>query len=258
MLQRRTILLHTHLRTKRSGFERTAEMYDRITSESIIHVTEHIAKGEVDCSNNEDDNHVHRLMQDVHLINANVAGSSSSRLQMRNEIRALMTVIGVPAFFVTINPADVYCPILKYLAFNNFDIDMMNEEDVPNYWEQAMLISKNPNVAAKFFNVFMKTFIKKLLKFNSCADERVDGILGRVKGYYGCVEAQGRGSLHCHMLIWVEGTLNLNDLKERVLNDNDFQQTLIAYLEDTISTSIPPLPDCEVFVPSDKIDAVSI
>lgn len=29
-----------------------------------------------------------------------------------------------------------------------------------------------------------------------------------VKAYYGCVEAQGGGTLHCHMLVWVEGGLN--------------------------------------------------
>ena len=33
------------------------------------------------------------------------------------------------------------------------------------------------------------------------------GILGLVKAYYGCVEAQGRGTLHCHMMIWLEGGL---------------------------------------------------
>lgn len=31
-------------------------------------------------------------------------------------------------------------------------------------------------------------------------DNNKKGILGTVSGYYGCVEAQGRGSLHCHLL----------------------------------------------------------
>ena len=72
------------------------------------------------------------------------------------------------------------------------------------------------------------------------------GILGRVKAYYGCVEVQGRGTLHCHMLIWLEGRLNPNEIKKKLMDEHesDFQQRLLAYLDDTISTSIPdPAPD---------------
>ncbi|KAG1788114.1 uncharacterized protein HD556DRAFT_1434138 [Suillus plorans] len=31
------------------------------------------------------------------------------------------------------------------------------------------------------------------------------GVFGHCKAYYGMVEAQGRGTLHCHFLIWVKG-----------------------------------------------------
>lgn len=37
-----------------------------------------------------------------------------------------------------------------------------------------------------------------------------EGIFGTVKAYYGCVEAQGRGTLHCHMMVWLEGGLDPN------------------------------------------------
>ena len=36
-------------------------------------------------------------MRDVCVINSHVPGSSSSRLQMRNEIRALTTSLGIPS-----------------------------------------------------------------------------------------------------------------------------------------------------------------
>src|SRR6202035_4403732 len=95
-------------------------------------------------------------------------------------------------------------------------------EQIPNFREQTLLVARNPAVAAKFFNVYMKAFISSLLGYDVKKKYCEPGILGIVKGYYGCVEAQGRGTLHCHMLIWIEGSMNPNRLRERVLqNDQD-------------------------------------
>ncbi|KAF8190980.1 hypothetical protein K438DRAFT_1471800, partial [Mycena galopus ATCC 62051] len=88
------------------------------------------------------------------------------------------------------------------------------------------------------------------------------GILGIVDGYYGCVEAQGRGTLHCHMLVWVKGGLNLNEIKKRALSSNtsdiEFSQRLLAFLDDTISNQIPPEPDPSVDVPSNNFHPCSV
>ncbi|KAJ7065126.1 hypothetical protein B0H15DRAFT_926038 [Mycena belliarum] len=92
----------------------------------------------------------------------------------------------------------------------------------------------------------MKSFISALLGFDPKQENFDGGILGVVKAYYGCVEAQGRGTLHCHMLIWLEGGLNPNQIKERALRDGGdaaFQKRLIDFLDDTISNCIPPDPD---------------
>jgi hypothetical protein len=42
-------------------------------------------------------------------------------------------------------------------------------------------------------------------------------MLGLIKAYYGCVEAQGYGTLHCYMLVWVEGGLNPTEIKRCAL-----------------------------------------
>ena len=41
---------------------------------------------------------------------------------MRNEVRALMMQLGLPSFYVTINPADVFNPLVKFLAGSEIDI----------------------------------------------------------------------------------------------------------------------------------------
>ncbi len=56
----------------------------------------------------------------------------------------------LPSFYITINLADVYNPIVKFLSGSEFDLDEILPEDYPNYWEQASLVAQNPFVAAKF------------------------------------------------------------------------------------------------------------
>jgi hypothetical protein len=65
----------------------------------------------------------------------------------------------------------------------------------------------------------------------------VDGVLGPVRGYYGTVENQGRGSLHLHMLIWLDHKLTPSLLRSYV-KDAQFRKDLIGYLEDIIKEDL--------------------
>lgn len=157
---------------------------------------------------------------------------------MHNEIRSLIIDQGVPHFYVTINPADVYNPLVRFLAGSDINVDRCLPKD-HDYHKQAMLVAKNPVAAAKFFNIYMKAFICALLGFRD--DERLSykGILGKVKAYYGTVEAQGRGTLHCHMMIWLEGGLQPDEVKQKISQeDSEFRQRLFAFLDDSISTDL--------------------
>ncbi|KZV60816.1 hypothetical protein PENSPDRAFT_678723 [Peniophora sp. CONT] len=94
----------------------------------------------------------------------------------------------------------------------------------------------------------MRAFIKTILGYDPKQEDIEGGVLGVVKAYYGCVESQGRGTLHCHMVIWVEGGLNVDEIRARVLaGDEEFKARLISFLDDAISNTIPidptPVPD---------------
>lgn len=107
---------------------------------------------------------------------------------------------GMSSFYFTINPADVYNSLVSFLAGDEIDLDNLTVDSVPKYFDQASLVAKNPAVAAQFFNIYMKAFISTILGFDPKQDNLDGGSLGFVKAYYGWVEAQGRGTLHCHML----------------------------------------------------------
>jgi hypothetical protein len=98
---------------------------------------------------------------------------------------------GLPSFYLTINPADVYNPLVKFLGGDEINLDSMTTDTVPKYFDQACLVAKNPAAAGQFFNLYMKAFISTILGYNPKGEDVNGGILGLVKAYYGCVEAQG-------------------------------------------------------------------
>ncbi|KAJ7340885.1 hypothetical protein DFH08DRAFT_915682 [Mycena albidolilacea] len=108
----------------------------------------------------------------------------------------------------------------------------------------------------------MKAFISALLGYDPEHKNLEGGILGVVKAYYGYVEAQGRGTLHCHMVVWLEGGLNPDEIKKQALScdasDIEFYKHLLAFLNDTISNKIPPEPQPHLEVPSNKYDPCSV
>ena len=70
----------------------------------------------------------------------------------------------------------------------------------------------------------------------------VGGVLGPIKAYFGTVESQGRGSLHLHLLIWLDHDMKPTDMKEKIQN-TDFREKLKAYLDDIIKEDLDDFRD---------------
>ncbi|TFK87003.1 hypothetical protein K466DRAFT_451660, partial [Polyporus arcularius HHB13444] len=86
----------------------------------------------------------------------------------------------------------------------------------------------------------IRAFITSLLQWKPGSPGVSEGVLGVTKAYYGCVEAQGRGTLHCHMVVWVEGGMNPSQLQARIQEgDPDFGRRLVSFMDDILSNHIP-------------------
>lgn len=257
ILQRRQVLLHTFLKVKAADFDRLAEEYSNISADTIATVTERLAKGNAKTCNSPEEKRILDLMKEVNVITSHVFGSAASKVDMRNEIRGLMLQFGLPSFYITINLADVYNPLMKFLSGADIDIDDLSEGDLPSYHEQSVMIANNPALGARFFNIYVKAFIRCILGWDNDDLKKDGGILGRVNAHYGCVEAQGRGTLHCHLIVWLDGAHNVDEIRQRVSGgDTDFQARLIDYLDDAISTALPPvvtIPENNESTPRDNI-----
>ncbi|KAK0435008.1 uncharacterized protein EV420DRAFT_1623673 [Desarmillaria tabescens] len=149
MLQRREMLLHTSLKVKRKSFTSVARSFATVSPEAL-----HI--GDYTTANNPEEKEALTLMKEVKAVTATVPASGASHTVMRNEIRGLMIDQGSPSFYVTINPTDIYNPVVSLLAGG----DLLKHRD------QTILVGKNPSVAARFFKCYMKAFIKCILGYD--------------------------------------------------------------------------------------------
>ena len=59
------------------------------------------------------------------------------------------------------------------------------------------------------------------------------GIFKLVNGYFGVVEAQGRGWLHIHMLLWLKNTPNANEMLQ-LLQQAQVHERIALYINHNI------------------------
>ena len=66
------------------------------------------------------------------------------------------------------------------------------------------------------------------------------GLLGRIRlvnGYFGVVKAQGRASLHVHMLLWLKNAPNADEMLQ-LLQQPQFHKRIATYIDHNIQTHL--------------------
>ncbi|KAK0446936.1 uncharacterized protein EV420DRAFT_1219922, partial [Desarmillaria tabescens] len=106
------MLLRTSLKVKRKSFMSVARSFATVSPEALHIVSECISRGDYTTANNPEEKEVLTLMKEVKAVTATVPASGASHTVMRNEIRGLMIDQGSPSFYVTINPTDIYNPVV--------------------------------------------------------------------------------------------------------------------------------------------------
>ena len=225
ILQRRTACFHAHLMASRPYFQQSAQLLESLTSADIATALVNISKGTF---SKVTDQRVNTLMKHIRVVGGHVMGSAHSRSALRTKIHSLCFNLGLPSLFVTINPADIHSPVALYFAGVDLDLDKFVPEALSKSYERAKTIATHPVATAKFFNCLIKSILKSLV---------LGGVLGPAKAYFGTVESQGRGSLHLHLLIWLNHEFTPAQLKEQIQQE-DFREKLLKYLEDIIKEDL--------------------
>ncbi|RHZ44335.1 hypothetical protein Glove_739g7 [Diversispora epigaea] len=225
ILQRREVSSETYNLTKNYNFERSANLIATLRSEDIS-----IAINQEQNKQPITNPAILELLKNVNSSGSKLIASPQSRIRMHNEIRAVIIRDGIPALFITINPADLHSPIVMMYAGREIDIKNLLPENFPKTTERARLAYLDPSAVAKYFDITMQCIINTIIGYN----QKNGGIFGIIKNYYGVVEYQDRGTPHCHMLIWLHGVPDPITLRKKLKNENDFCQRLLQYISEIV------------------------
>jgi hypothetical protein len=150
---------------------------------------------------------VKALQNQLSALRVKVMGTDESRVKIHGQIKGMSVMKGPPSLWITINPSDTGDPIAQVFAGQDIDMDSFVKTTGPNSEERSRNIAADPFAAAKFFHFVIAALLEELFGIKAATQnshiKRTEGIFGRVASYIGTVEAQGRGTLHMHMVVWL-------------------------------------------------------
>jgi hypothetical protein len=178
----------------------------------------------------ENERTIIRLMSSISPVARGIPGTVSQRIRMQNEIRGIINQKGSPTLFVTVNPADHHNPLVAVLAKRPDRCMLDTTIDELCLKDRMMISLKHPAVCAQFFDIMIRSFVRIVLRA-ARGNKQPRGIFGYCDSYYGTIETQGRGSLHCHMLLWLRGHLPPGELAEQLASSNVYRNRLTRWLD---------------------------
>ncbi|CAF1542123.1 unnamed protein product [Rotaria sordida] len=234
LLQRRDACFHAQLIATKPYFRASADEIQSLKSKDIEMALDNISKKTY---SSESNSALNKLLHHIKTIGGRVMGSAYSRTALRTRIHALIYNQGLPSIFLTLNPADIHSPVALYFAGVKLDLDNIQIAQLMTTYKRAEIIASHPVATAKFFHLLISNILNTMIS---------GGVLGPIKAYFGTVESQGRGSLHLHLLIWLDHEMKPADMKQKIQNA-DFREKLIAYLEDIIKEDLDEFKNKHIF-----------
>ncbi|CAF1357835.1 unnamed protein product [Rotaria sordida] len=206
LLQRCDACFHVQLIATKPYFRVSADEIQSLKSEDIEIALDNISKKTY---SSESSSALNKLLHHIKTIGGRVMGSAYSRTALCTRIHALIYNQGLPSILLTLNPADIHSPVALYFAGVKFDLDNIQMEQLMDNYKRAEIIASHPIATAKYFHLLISNILDTMI---------VGGVLGPIKAYFGTVESQGRGSLHLHLLIWLDHDMKSADMKDKIQN----------------------------------------
>ena len=203
---------------------------DLMDNANAVHdLAEKFQKNDNAKAETREEKHAVQLFRELSVVTTNLQGSNGYKLCRWNEIRSLTRMFGTPAFFITLNPHDLSSIFVAHYG----NIPASQWRSMSSY-DRAVFVASHPGVAARAFDAQVRAFLEIVVGFKTG-----NGLFGKCEAYYAMVEAQGRGTLHTHMLLWIEGNPNPERLRRMMHADAEFQEKILKWLEDLIRCELP-------------------
>lgn len=243
VMQKREICRKTDLQMRKSYYTRNKDLLVTIKPQDLVKASSEESR-HVRLTNPA----IRALRENVKAVRRKIKGTDEARHIIRSKIWGMTLLFNPPNVWLTINPSDTHDPIAQIFAGCEIDIDKFCDTAGPTSSQRATNVASDPYASAKFFHFIIKTTLEVLLRIKKVSNGRIDrekGILGHVQGYIGTVEAQGRGSLHLHMLIWLKDSPTSTEINE-LLHSESFRARVSTYINETIKADIDNMTTEEI------------
>ena len=182
------------------------------------------------------------LRRHLRAVCSKVIGTDENRLSMRSKTWSTTALFGPPNVWITINPSD-HDPIAQVFTGADIDMDLFEATAGPTAEQRGRNIATDPFVSAKSFHFIINTLLDVIFGIRKTGNglERRPGVFGTVRAYIGTVEAQGRGTLHLHMLLWLKDGPPAS-VMQQALQDEWFRQRIREYIKSTIHADVDNKP----------------
>ena len=241
ILQKCEALLSARLQMRQTNFDHDAHILASITKQTLQQAADQEAHGRA-----VSDQAILLLRKHVHATALRVKGSNESRTSLRSQIMWTNVMKNPLSLWITINPSDIHDPIAQIFCGQNLDLDNFLSTLGPNAEQRARNIALDPYAAAKFFHFLIRVILETLfgIKVTDYQVHNRDGIFGCVSAYFGTVESQGRGTLHLHLLLWLENAPTSEDMTV-MLKSEDFRQKVAGFIHSNLHAYLPGLDSAE-------------
>lgn len=168
-----------------------------------------------------------------------------NKQRLRSRIFGMTAMKGPPSLWITVNFADTKDPLVQVFAGADVDMDDLGKSSELQAEDMSKNATENPVAATKAFFFMMKLFFEVLLgiKVNSLGHlKREMGIFGITESYIGSIEAQGRGTLHVHLLVWLHGSTTAEEM-QALLKDEDFRRRMELFITKNIRSHVDGLDE---------------
>lgn len=236
--QKREVCRSSVLQMNAASYEHQSQLLSTIKPADMVNASQEESQGKA-FSNPA----VKVLRQQLRAVRTRVKGTDESRQHVRSKIWGATLMFNPPNLWVTINPADMQDPIAQVFAGAEINLDNFLATAGPTAGQRSANIANDPYASAQFFHFMIKVIIHELFGFKKKATgnpERKKGILGHVQAYVGTVETQGRGSLHLHMMLWLQDAPTAQQMQDSLKTDA-FRAKIKAYIASVIKADVQGL-----------------
>ena len=242
MQQKRQALSSARIQMSQAGFAEVARTFSTLRYEDLEKAAEEEKEGL-----SVSDGRIRLLRRHVSATAGRVTGSDQAWATYRSQIWGMTYALNPLSLWITINPNDLQDPIVQIFAGADIDMDNFNPLIGPDADQRARNVAHDPYAAAKYFVYLVDTILQELLGIRH-TESRVtstEGIFGLVSGYFGVVEAQGRGTLHLHLLVWLRNAPTPAQMLE-LLKSEQFRNRLCQFIRANIRAHVQGLDQSAV------------